>query len=169
MKSFILKNEQRRTFVSNLIIEQPVDGSVTVEIKKTDMSSTAKQRRLQWRWNGEVAASGLGRDDTKDGVHITAKWMFARPILLRDSEVFGGIYAGFSLMIQEVHEQSRADLWREFTRNYISTEQMTRRQRAEYLREFEMYWRGKGVDLSIPSMQGLDENLGWKPKGASDD
>lgn len=164
MKSFILENEQRRTFVSNLILEQPVDGSVTVEIKKTDMSSTAKQRRLQWRWNGEVAASGLGWNDTKEGVHITAKWMFAKPILLRDNAVFGVIYEGFSAMVQDISEQDRKSFWREFTEYYISTEQMTRRQRAEYLREFEMYWRGKGVDLSIPSMQGLDENLGWTPK-----
>jgi hypothetical protein len=169
MKSFILENEQRRTFVSNLILEQPVDGSVTVEIKKTDVSSTARQRRLQWRWNTEVSQSGLGRDETKEGVHTTAKWLFARPILLRDSEVFGAIFEGFSHMIQDISDQDRGEYWRQFTEYYISTEQMTRRQRAEYLREFEMYWRGKGVDLSIPSMQGLDENLGWKPKGASDD
>jgi hypothetical protein len=164
MKSFILENEQRRTFVSNLILEQPVDGSVTVEIKKTDVSSTARQRRLQWRWNTEVSQSGLGRDETKEGVHTTAKWLFARPILLRDSEVFGAIFEGFSHMIQDISDQDRGEYWRQFTEYYISTEQMTRRQRAEYLREFEMYWRGKGVDLSIPSMQGLDENLGWTPK-----
>jgi hypothetical protein len=164
MKTFILENEQRRIFVSNLILEQPVDGSVTVEIKKTDMSSTAKQRRLAWLWNTEVSQSGLGRDDTKDAVHTTAKWMFAKPILLRDNAVFGAIYEGFSAMVQDISEQDRKSFWREFTEYYISTEQMTRRQRAEYLREFEMYWRGKGVDLSIPSMQGLDENLGWTPK-----
>jgi hypothetical protein len=167
MKTIIIDSERQKTFAMNLIQEMPVDGTFTVEIKKTDVSSTARQRRLQWRWNTEVSQSGLGRDETKEGVHTTAKWLFARPILLRDSEVFGGIYAGFSLMIQEVQEQSRADLWREFTRDYISTERMTRRQRAEYLREFEMYWRGRGVDLTIPQLQGLDENLGWTQKKES--
>lgn len=162
MKTFILENEQRRIFVSNLILEQPVDGSVTVEIKKTDMSSTAKQRRLAWLWNTEVSQSGLGRDDTKDAVHTTAKWMFAKPILLRDNAVFGAIYEGFSAMVQDISEQDRKSFWREFTEYYISTEQMTRRQRAEYLREFEMYWRGRGVELSIPALQGLDEFLGGK-------
>jgi hypothetical protein len=67
-------------------------------------------------------------------------------------------------MVQDISEQDRKSFWREFTEYYISTEQMTRRQRAEYLREFEMYWRGKGVGLSIPALQGLDENLGWTPK-----
>jgi hypothetical protein len=167
LKTIIIDSERQKTFALNLIQEMPIDGTFTVETKKTDMSSTAKQRRLAWLWYTETAASGLGRDDHKDGVHLTAKWQFARPILLRDSEVFGGIYAGFSLMIQEVQEQSRADLWREFTRDYISTEQMTRRQRAEYLREFEMYWRGRGVDLTIPQLQGLDENLGWTQKKES--
>jgi hypothetical protein len=160
MKTIILENEQRKTYLLNLIQEKPVDGSVTVEIKKTDTSSTAKQRQLQWKWYTEVAASGLGRDDTKDAVHITAKWMFAKPILLRDSAVFGAIFEGFSLMVQEIEEQDRAEFWREFTEYYISTEQMNRGQRAEYLREFELFWRGKGVELTDPSLQGLDEHLG---------
>jgi hypothetical protein len=164
MKTIIIDSERQKTFAMNLIQEMPVDGTFTVEIKKTDVSSTARQRRLQWRWNTEVSQSGLGRDDTKEGVHTTAKWLFARPILLRDSEVFGAIFEGFSHMIQDISDQDRGEYWRQFTSYYISTEQMSRRQRAEYLREFEMYWRGRGVDLTNPDLQGLDENLGWTPK-----
>jgi len=162
MKSIIINSNSQKTYAVNLILEMPVDGTYTVEIKKTDDSSTAKQRRLNWLWCTEVAASGLGRDDTKEAVHITAKWMFARPILLRDNGVFGAIYEGFSVMVQDLTEQDRKEFWREFTEYYISTEQMTRQQRAEYLREFEMYWRGKGVDLTDPAMQGLDKNFGYK-------
>jgi hypothetical protein len=67
-------------------------------------------------------------------------------------------------MLQDISEQDRGAFWREFTEYYISTEQMTRAQRAEYLREFEMFWRGKGVSLTDPNTHGLDEHLGWKPK-----
>jgi hypothetical protein len=81
--------------------------------------------------------------------------------------VEGAVYEGFSAMVQDISEQDRKSFWREFTEYYISTERMTRRQRAEYLREFEMYWRGRGVDLTIPQLQGLDENLGWTQKKES--
>jgi len=164
MKTIIIDSERQKTFALNLIQEMPVDGTFTVETKKTDVSATAKQRRLSWLWAGEVAASGLGRDDTKEGVHTTAKWLFARPILLRDNEVFGAIFEGFSHMIQDISDQDRGEYWRKFTEYYISTEQMTRRQRAEYLTEFQRFWVGKGVNLSDPALQGLDEKLDWKPK-----
>jgi hypothetical protein len=143
MKSIILENEQRRTYLLNLIQEQPADGSVTVLVKKTDTSATAAQRRLNWMWCDEVARSGLGSEDTKEGVHITCKWLFARPILLRDNGVFGAIFEGFSVMVEDLTEQDRKEFWREFTEYYVSTERMTRAQRAEYLTEFQRYWTGK--------------------------
>ena len=162
MKQFIIENEQRKTFVQNLIAEMPVDGSMTVITRQTDKSATAAQRRLQWMWNGEVAASGLGRDDTKEAVHITAKLMFARPILLRDDEVFGAVYSGFQTMVEQIEDGTRADFWRDFTKDFISTEKMTRNQRAEYLTDFQRYWTGKGVQLTDPALQGLDKHLGGK-------
>jgi hypothetical protein len=162
MKTFIIENEQRRTFVQNLIAEMPTDGSMTVVTKQTDKSATAAQRRLQWMWNGEVSTSGLGRDDTKEAVHVTAKWMFARPILLRDDEVFGAVYAGFQTVVEQIEEGTRAEFWRDFTKDFISTEKMTRNQRAEYLTEFQRYWTGKGVELTDPALQGLDQRLGYR-------
>ena len=162
MKTIIIDSDRQKTYAKNLIAEMPVDGTMTVVVKKTDMSSTASQRGLQWKWNTEVSQSGLGRDDTKEGVHVTAKWMFARPILLRDDEVFGAVYAGFSQMIESIPDRSRSELWRDFTVNYISTEALTKRQRAEYLTEFQMFWAGKGVELTDPAMQGLDAWLGGK-------
>jgi hypothetical protein len=160
MKSFVVENAQRRVYVANLVLEQPTDGSITVEIKKTDVSPTARQRRLQWLWNTEVANSGIGGDDTKEAVHIKAKWIFARPILLRDCPVFGAIYAGFSEMISQVDDMSRRVMWLAFARDYISTERMSRQQRAEYLTEFQRYWIGKGVCLTDPAWQGLDQHFG---------
>jgi hypothetical protein len=49
---------------------------------------------------------------------------------------------------------------KEFASQYISTERLSRKQRAEYLTEFQRYWIGKGVDLTDPASQGLDQYFG---------
>lgn len=162
MKEVVLSSEREKAYAENLVKQSPPDGSITVVIKKTDISSTAKQRKLAWLWNSEVAASGLGRDDLKEGVHTTCKWMFARPILLRDDEVFGAVYAGFSKMVEQIEEGTRSDFWREFTRDFISTERMTMKQRSEYLKSFQYFWTSKGVSLTDPSLQGVDLSS-WQP------
>jgi len=51
-----------------------------------------------------------------------------------------------------------------FASQYISTERFTRKQRAEFLTDFQNYWTGKGVELTDPSLQGLDQFLGYKTK-----
>jgi len=158
MKTIVIKSDKSKIYCRSLLDELPIDGTKEVIFKNVDTSSTAKQQGLQWRWNGEVAASGVGSDDTKEGVHITAKWMFARPILLRDDAVFGAVFAGFSQMVEQVGDRSRKEMWREFTEYHISTQKMTTKQRAEYLRDFERYWVGKGVDLTDPKMRGVDLN-----------
>lgn len=161
MRSVIIKSDQNKRYLKSLIDEIPLDGGTTVDIKKTAQDSTSAQRRLQWMWNGEVAQSGLGRNDTKDGVHLTAKWMFARPILLRDDEVFGAIYAGFFEVIVDHPADIQRKYIKQFTRQYISTEGMSKKQRAEYLTEFQRYWVGKGVNLTDPALQGVDLNK-WR-------
>ena len=156
MKTIILNSDRQKTYAENLIKESPADGSMTVIIKTTDVSSTAAQRRLAWLWYTEIAASGLGSEDTKEGVHTVCKWLFAKPILLRDDEVFGAVFAGFSQMVEQVESGTRAEYWREFTRDFISTERMSRKQRSEYLSDLQRYWTGKGVNLSDPDDLGRD-------------
>lgn len=154
MQSIILDNSQKLNYCETMLKQSPVDGSMTIEFKKTAMNSTAKQRRLQWKWYTEVANSGIGRADTKEGVHTRSKWQFARPILLRDDELFQIIFNQFIKTIQgsEIYEV----LCEDFATRWISTESMTKTQRAEYLTDFQRYWVGKGVDLTDPATQGLD-------------
>jgi len=95
MKTIKISSEREKNYALSLIQQMPADGSDTVIIKKTDNSSTADQRRLQWLWYSELGASGIGSADTKESVHIESKWRFARPIYLRDDEVFGIIYEKF--------------------------------------------------------------------------
>jgi hypothetical protein len=161
MKTIIISSEMQKTFCKSMLDEMPIDGSKTVIFKNTDMSSTAKQRRLQWLWSKEIAESGLGQDDTKEAVHIRAKLMFAHPILMRDDEVYPLLYNAFKETVKT--SENYAFYIRDFASQYISTERLSRKQRAEYLREKQLYWTGKGVNLTDPSLQGLDRNLGYKP------
>jgi len=160
MKSIIINSERQKKYAESLIDEMPANGTYVVEIKQVDDSPTAKQRRLAWRWNDEVSKSGLGSEDTKESVHTKAKWMFARPILLRDDELFGLIYEKFIETV--TGSATYGEFCRAFSEQYISTEKMTRKQRSEYLTDFQRFWTGKGLELTDPSTLGLDEYLGGK-------
>ena len=142
----------------------PNDSSMTVVIKKTGKDSTAKQRGLQWMWFGEIAESGLGSEDTKDDVHLKAKWKFARPIFLRDSELFGAVFAGFELMVKDYDFELKRACYKEFTQDYIKTEYMNKAQRAEFLTNLQDFWLRKGVNLSDPARYGLDDNFNIRKK-----
>jgi hypothetical protein len=156
MNTLVIDSDQRKAYCRTMIEEMPADGSKTVIFKNTDASPTARQRRLQWLWYTEVAQSGLGQDDTKESVHIRAKMMFAHPILMRDDEVYPVLYDTFKNAVKT--SVNYAMYIKDFADQYISTERLTKRQRAEYLTEFQRYWVVKGVALTDPSLQGVDLN-----------
>lgn len=154
MDTIIIDSERQKRYCETRLSEMKVDGSETVEFKKTDASPTARQRRLQWKWYTEVSQSGLGRDDDKNAVHIRAKMMFAHPILMRDDEVYPILYDTFKNTVKT--SVNYAMFIKNFSEQYISTERLTKKQRAEYLREFQRYWVGCGANLTDPSLQGVD-------------
>ena len=160
MQSIVINSDQQKRFCQTMLAEMPIDGSKTIVFKNTDLSSTAKQRKLQWLWNTEISQSGLGQDDTKEDVHTRAKLMFAHPILMRDDEVYPLLYNAFKRAVET--KENYAYYIKDFANQYISTERLTRHQRAEYLRDIQSYWTEKGVLLTDPSLQGLDEFLGGK-------
>jgi len=162
MKIIIIDSEHKKTYCKTMLEEMPVDGSKTIVFKTTDMSSTSKQRRLSWLWATEVANSGLGQDDTKEDVHTRAKMMFAHPILMREDDVYPILYGAFKESVKA--HGNYAKYMKVFASQYISTERFTRKQRAEFLTDFQNYWTGKGVELTDPSLQGLDQFLGYKTK-----
>jgi len=167
MKTLIIDSEQQKTLAKSLIDEMPTDGSEQIIKKKVAIDSTAKQRGLQWRWFDEIAKSGLGADDTAIDVWIRAKWQFARPILLRDSETFGGVLSGFDIVVRDYDPEVKKRMYREFSRDYIHTEKMDRKQRAEFLTNLQQSWSKRGVNLSDPADYGvnLKYELKDKPKG----
>ena len=162
MKIIIIDSERRKRYCKSIIEEMPLDGSQTVVFKNTGVSSTEKQRRLQWLWMTEISQSGVGQDDTKEDVHIRAKLMFCHPILMRDDTTYPILYNAFKKTVQTSERYSF--FIREFADQYISTERLSRKQRAEYLTDIQNYWTDKGVSLTDPALQGLDENLGYIEK-----
>ena len=162
MIQIVMDSERQKRYSKSLIDEMKIDGSKTIVFKNTDLSSTAKQRKLQWLWNTEISQSGLGQDDTKESVHTRAKLMFAHPILMRDDEVYPLLYNAFKEAVKT--SENYALFIKDFAEQYISTERLSRRQRAEYLKDMQNYWTEKGVELSDPSLQGLDQHLGYKLK-----
>jgi len=157
MKIIIIDSEMQKNYCRTMIDQIKLDGKSAVVFKKTDMSPTARQRRLWWCWCTEVSMSGLGQDDDKESVHVRAKWQFIRPILLRDDDLFGMIYNKFMEVVSGM--ENRSELCQVFAQDYISTERITRKQRAEGMSEFQRFWIGKGVELTNPDLLGLDMTL----------
>jgi len=170
MKEVVIKSEVNKRYCISLIEKLTEDGSVTVVIKKTKKDSTAAQRSLKWLWNTEIAQSGIGQDDTAQDVHTRNKMMFGHPIkmrdaLLQDADFYPELYTTFT----ETYKNHPAypQMMRFFAENHIKTERFTRQQNAEYLKNVQQYWIGKGVNLTDPALKGLDDWLGYKPKDAA--
>ena len=132
------------------IMDLECDGKISVTIANIG-SKSKRQQSLDWRWDGEIFKSGIGwGDKTIDLVHARSKWFFAKPILLRDDDIFPGIYTHF--MDTYGHDEEKCI---QFAKNYISTQNMSVSQVAEYLTNKQLYWTDRGVNLTDPSLQGL--------------
>jgi hypothetical protein len=120
---------------------------ITISDKK---DKSARCRGLQWRWATDVANSGMGSYDTKEDVHRAAKWRWAVPILKRDNETFAAVYA-------ELFKQFGGDKekMKFIVDTFVSTESEGFAM-GEYLTEFEQYYRGHGVPLTVPDDGLLD-------------
>lgn len=156
MKEIIISSEQQQKYCLTFIQEMKLDGTQTVILKRTDKSPTAKQRRLWYLWCREVAMSGLGQDDDTESVHIRAKWMFVRVLLLEQSEMFTLIYNHFMKTVET--SSARAEQCQVFARDYISTESLTKENRIKSLSDFQRYWVFRGVNLTDPALRGIDLN-----------
>ena len=114
------------------------------------MSKSARQRGLQFRWYTDVVNSGFGSWDNKDDLHTASKWKFARPILLRDDELFGAVWPELEKAFMQ---DKRTMKW--ISEHFLSTEGEGFAMH-EYLSDFERYWRDKGVALTIPEQALLE-------------
>lgn len=150
-----------------LAVKSLKKGRYYLEIKQIDESPTSKQRRLKWLWNEEIARSGIGSDDMAHDVHIRNKLIFGHPIKMRDAlEAENDFYPDLYTAFVERYRNHPAYpmMMKFFADNHIKTEKFTRKQNAEYLTNVQSYWSRKGVVLTDPATQGLDEFLGCRNK-----
>ena len=152
MKSepFYLTADHVKANLINRLVGIECDGSIKVVISDSG-SKSAKQRGLNWRWNSEVAAAGIGgrHESTKDGVHLVAKYRWALPILIRDDDFFADLYQ--SWVERHGHDEEKM---RWFVDSQVHTERMSTSQVAEFLTEFQRHY-GPLVNLTDPDSMGL--------------
>ena len=144
-KQFILINDQVKNYLISQINEIKLDGKTQVKIMNTG-TKTQRQQGLDWQHNKDIMDSGVGYGDADlETVHARNKWLFARPILIRDDEVFRNIYNYF--MAAYGHDQEKC---LDFAKNFIRTQNMSIDQVSEYMKDKQRYWVGKGVNLTDP-------------------
>jgi len=150
-ESYILINSNVLNNAIMRLKELELNGKTQLTISNAGNKS-ARQRGLQWKWYTEVANSGLGgkHEDTKDGVHLIAKYRWAIPIFNRDDVHFNDLY---SIWIQLYGKDPERMEW--FIDNQVHTEKFNVSQMAEYLTDFQRYYADKGVNLTNPDERGL--------------
>ena len=149
-ETFNLINHEVKKNLMIRIMDLDSDGKIKVTISNIG-SKSSLQRGLDWMWDSEIFKSGKGwADDDVGMTHARGKWLFARPILLRDDYIFSSIYEHFMALYG--HNPSALI---EFARDYISTERMDVSQVAEYMQNKQKYWLDKGVSLTNPDDYGI--------------
>jgi len=161
MKTIIIDSERQKNYCRTMIDQIKLDGKSAVVFKKTDMSSTEKQRGLKWRWNKDIADSGLGENDTPKSAHLWNKKEFGHPILMRDNNNYAITFKGFRERVIILDDYVDRMKW--FISNYVRTEKFNRSQQVEYLIYIQKYWVRKGVNLTDPNDYGKNL-LRFKPE-----
>jgi len=158
MKSWVIDSERNKSIALTAVAAIATDGKLAVKIIGSGSKST-RQRGLQWRLYTEIAALGIGGEhgDTKDGVHLTCKYKFAKPILTRDSGYFRYMWSGLTAVSASLPPEKHKEYFHYLVDEHISTEKFTTSQMAEYLTDIYQYYAGKGIYLEHPEDRGLLE------------
>ena len=130
------------------------DGSIKVTVSDAG-SKSGKQRGLQWMGYDDVVLSGIGDKycDTKENVHLVAKYRFAIPIFVRDDSLFADLYMMWCNKYENSEDKEKRMLY--FVDQCVSTEKFNISQMAEFLTEFRNDCLSKGISLREPEFQGL--------------
>jgi hypothetical protein len=154
-QTFNLISDQVKANCIQYVHNLPADGKLKVTIAGIG-SKTDRQRALDWLWDHEIFESGIGHADPDvETVHARSKWMFARPILMRDDELFRGIFDYF-LRNYGMSKEKGSAYRLEFANDYISTQKMSIGQVSEYMKAKQMYWLMEGVELTNPDVFGYE-------------
>ena len=81
------------------------------------------------------------------------KWTFARPLLLEGEDEYSKWIADLWQMLLSAHPND-VERQRHFFEYAVHTERMTVEMVSEYLKQFQFYWTGKGVQLTDHELRG---------------
>jgi len=145
-EKYILRTEADRNEVLKRLLELPCDGKLTVSLSDAG-SKSSRQRGLDWRWNTDIANSGMGGkfEDSKDNVHRVCKYKWAIPIMIRDNPFFAELYAAYIAL-----HKNDADRMKWFVDNMVHTESFDSHQMSEYMTEKQRHYVGHGFTLTDP-------------------
>lgn len=159
LEYWLRKDTDRSKVVSAIdkaIADLPADQHFDVIIKNHETSKTAAQRRLNWKWNNEVARSGIGQYNDPERVHMHAKWVFAKPLLLAGEDDYSSWVSDMWWLLLKEHPMD-TERQKHFFMYAVHTEQMTPEMIAEFLKSFQYYWTSKGVRLTDPDLRGYED------------
>ena len=142
--SFQLASIANKDRIIEVIGNLPADGTYDIDILKHRADRSIAQLRLKWLWCTEY---GAWHGITKDEANRHYKWMFMRPILIRDDPTGA---------MKELFSRATGDpaVTRRFV-DLIHTEEMTMAQMAESLTDWDLWAGPKGIIFSHP------EDLYW--------
>lgn len=150
-ETFNIINHEIRDNAIKFLMDMPVDGKHKVTFSNIGTKSD-RQRGLNWRWNNEIAKSGIGQFDDANDVHREGKLNFAIPILLEEDDLFPHILKRFEELVpgDPIYCGEFNPQWIKFLDRYVKTEDMTTSQVADYMTSFQYYWLMAGVNLTEP-------------------
>lgn len=122
-------------------------GSLEVVISTETRSRSARQHRLLWLWNTQIA-NHLGL--TKDEVHELLKRKFAVPIFTRDNANYAEMVVAVKAIRKQGMEGYAEALAKEISR-LTSTTDFSVDQCQEYLHDVEMYAAEIGAQITFPA------------------
>lgn len=128
------------------------DKNFEIVLRNYSDTKSDRQRRTNWLWNNQVAKSGIGSNDSADGVHLNAKWQFARPLLLAGNDDYSLWVQDLIKMLEEFHPNDNERLKNLFVHG-VHTEKMLPDMVSDFLNNFQNYWTQKGVKLTDPSLK----------------
>jgi len=153
-KTIYVKSEVQRKTAMDYLADLPIDPVHVVDIKEYKELLSGRQRRLYFKWMGEIAEK-LG--DDKAGMHLFYKEKYLIDIYVRDDEGFAAMYESVRNVYRAGLHTDALQIRSEIVKRTSITDANTK-QMSEYLNCIDVDATMKGCVLTIP--EAYDVNLG---------
>jgi hypothetical protein len=157
-KTITIKSNTQKSTAITEIKKLPLEPLHEVVIRKAAEDITARQRRLYWLWQTEIAKCN-GTDSEWEHREYKKKYLIT--IYRRDDPDFESMLQAINNVLKEGH---RTDFQRlkEYVLEKTSIMDASKEQMSEYLKLIQVDATMAGVRLTDPELHGMDEKLGGK-------